>query len=313
MKNIVIWGAGSLATLFLEQKSKDYNVLVIVDGGWTAESPSEFMGFRVISKEEYFSSEYPDHSLVVCSTFFGEICSDLITHGINSDEIEIAIAGDYKVTITPTADLNPSLDVYIEGQKICRKFYDKLKSDESVATFSNGETAKYDLLRHGFEQVESPGLNMEFGVFQGDSILFLSGLSSQKFYGFDSFEGLPEDYAAGYSEGTFNQDGKIPQSPDNVTFVKGWFDETLVKFLSENSGPVGFLHMDADLYSSTIYVLNQLKDRIQKGTVIVFDEYNFFLDPTFAEKRAFEEFVSENDIKYKIINHNIHSVGFKIV
>lgn len=312
MENIIIWGAGQLASLFLEQRAKDYNVLSIVDGAGPAIRPSSLSGRAVVSKEEYFSTNHPPHSLMICSTFFGEICAELIDHGVNRENINIAIAADFKITVTPSSELEPSLDIYIEGQKICRDFYNTLKLTDGVATFTES-TAQYDLLKYGFEMVEKSGLNLEFGVFKGVSIRFLGGISDQKFYGFDSFIGLPEDYVAGYKEGTFDQGGRIPEAPDNVSFLKGWFEETLPGFLVENPGHVAFLHMDADLYSSTIYVLNQLKDRIQKGTVIVFDEYNFFLDPTFAEKKAFEEFVAENNIKYEIIGQTIHSVGFKIV
>lgn len=313
MENIVIWGTGSLASLFLEQKSQDYNILFVVEGQHTPDTPDELLGNRVISKEEYFSSEHADHNVMICSTFFGEISSELNSHGIGFDRIKIAIAGDYKITVTPAMELDPSIEDYIEGQKICRDLYNTLQSDKNVTTFPMSDTAKYELLKHGFEHVESPGLNMEFGVFQGESIRYLAGVSDQMFYGFDSFEGLPEYWVAGHKAGTFDQGGAIPEAPGNVKFVKGWFDKTLTGFLAENPGPVGFLHMDADLYSSTIYVLNELKDRIRKGTVIVFDEYNYFLDPTFAEKKAFEEFTAENNIKYVPISQTIHSVGFRIV
>lgn len=312
METIVVWGAGHLAKLFLEQMSHHYNVLFIVEGRDGGAIPRELSGVKVVSKKEYLSSKWPDHHLMICSTFFGEICSELMDRGLSTDTIEIAIAADYKVTVAKAVDLNPSLDVYIKGQKICRDFYEKQKSNREVITFTK-DTAQFDLLKYGFELVEKPGLNLEFGVFKGDSIRFLGGLSGQKVYGFDSFVGLPEDYVAGYSEGTFDQGGKIPEAPENVSFFKGWFEETLPTFLAENPGPAGFLHMDADLYSSTIYVLNQLKDRIQKGTIIVFDEYNFFLDPTFAEKTAFEEFTAENNINCEIIGQTIHSVGFKIL
>jgi uncharacterized coiled-coil protein SlyX len=55
--------------------------------------------------------------------------------------------------------------------------------------------------------------------------------------------------------------------------------------------------MDADLYSSTIYVLNYLRSQIKPGTLIYFDEMNH-LD---HELRAFEEFTSQNSIKFRPI------------
>ena len=52
--------------------------------------------------------------------------------------------------------------------------------------------------------------------------------------------------------------------------------------------------MDADLYSSTIYVLNYLRPQIKPGTLIYFDEMNH-VD---HELRAFDEFTSRNSIKF---------------
>ena len=55
------------------------------------------------------------------------------------------------------------------------------------------------------------------------------------------------------------------------------------------------INMDADLYSSTIYVLNYLRPYIKPGTLIYFDEMNH-LD---HELRAFDEFTSQNSIKFR--------------
>jgi len=132
-------------------------------------------------------------------------------------------------------------------------------------------------------QISRHGLNLEFGVFSGETINHMANLRPDlKFTGFDSFEGLPEDFDAGEKivpANAFDRDGKPPEVEDNVTLVKGWFDDTLQLWVDEqllhqlpNKPYISFVNMDADIYSSTSYVLNTINDFIKPGTVIRFDE-----------------------------------------
>lgn len=123
--------------------------------------------------------------------------------------------------------------------------------------------------------VKPTGLYMEFGVFSGKSITQIAKHNStQTVYGFDSFQGLPQDWHGPFVKGYFSTQGRLPPVPANVELFAGWFEDTLATFLQEHCGPVAFVHMDADLYSSTAYVLEQLylHGRLQVGAVFVFDE-----------------------------------------
>ena len=76
------------------------------------------------------------------------------------------------------------------------------------------------------EKFDGGGLYLEFGVYKGGSINFISSiLPDEIIYGFDSFEGLPEDWRYDLQKGGFNVDGNLPPVNKNVRLIKGWFNE----------------------------------------------------------------------------------------
>ena len=118
-------------------------------------------------------------------------------------------------------------------------------------------------------------------------------------HGFDSFEGLPEAWTATYQKGHFAQN--LPEVRDNVELHVGWFDRSLPAFLAKHPGPISYLHVDCDLYSSSATIFGLLEDRIVPGTVIVFDEY--FNYPTWREHehKAFREFVDRRHVGFRYL------------
>jgi predicted O-methyltransferase YrrM len=147
------------------------------------------------------------------------------------------------------------------------------------------------------------GAVLEFGVASGGSITALANASpGLTVHGFDSFEGLPEDWTGhGESKGAFSQKGILPKVPANVRLHKGWFKDTVGGWRDENPEMIGFMHVDCDLYSSTRDVLWSLRDRLQVGTVIVFDEYFNYPNWRQHEARALKEFVAEFGVRYRYI------------
>jgi len=127
-----------------------------------------------------------------------------------------------------------------------------------------------------------PLLYLEFGVYGGRSMSRMVERfphPGARFVGFDSFEGLPEDWAqaGGRKErGFFSTGGQIPTISDpRVSFEKGWFQDTLPPFLAAHdlSGTTPILvHYDADLYSSTLFVLCMLWPAT-RGYYFIFDEF----------------------------------------
>jgi hypothetical protein len=170
----------------------------------------------------------------------------------------------------------------------------------------------------GFLRESSSGvpLILEFGVYKAESInYFASQCKSADVYGFDSFEGLLEDWKGHTMPArTFDLGGILPVVLPNVTLVKGWFNETLPIFVREHSGrKISLLHMDADTYESTSFVLNSLTSFIQPGTIIIFDEFYGYPNWKQHEHRAWIEFIRESGFNYKYIAFSEMQVAIKII
>ena len=160
------------------------------------------------------------------------------------------------------------------------------------------------------------GMILEFGVASGTTIRMIAdAFPDRQVDGFDSWEGLPEDWRPGHPAGSFKCD--IPVVPQNVTLHKGLFSETLPGFLENNPGAIAFIHLDADLYSSTAYVLEQVEDRLQDGTILVFDELHYPADNDNYkehEYKAFAEFIERTGFKCVFLHQRYaYSYCFKLV
>lgn len=160
----------------------------------------------------------------------------------------------------------------------------------------------------GFEmlldQIPKEGLILEFGVSAGDTIKAIQGLTQRPIYGFDCWEGLPEDWIGSdgkqvQAKGAYKSDP--PEVDAHVTLVSGLFEDSLPGFLEEHSESISFIHIDCDLYSSTKYVLTALKDRFVNGSVILFDELAGYDGYEAHEYKAFIEFLEETGYDFEII------------
>ena len=157
-----------------------------------------------------------------------------------------------------------------------------------------------DSLRYAFTKALNEGLVLEFGVRFGTTINHISRQTNDTVHGFDSFEGLPEEWE-GVDKGLYTTNSELPEVNSNVVLIKGWFDDSLPEFCVKNPQNVRFMNVDCDIYSSTRTIFDNLGKRIKSGSVIVFDEY--ICNPHWRddEYKAFQEFVAENDIDYEYI------------
>jgi len=160
------------------------------------------------------------------------------------------------------------------------------------------------------------GIIAEFGVWKGESInYFANQCPRARVYGFDSFEGLEEDwYGYVLPKGTFSTKGKLPRCEKNVELFKGWFEETLPSFVEKlNHSKIQILHLDADTYKPTAYVLKTLSKNLAAGTIIIFDEYFGYPNFRSHEFKAWNEFVVSAGINFRYIGYTEMQVAIEIL
>ncbi len=163
-----------------------------------------------------------------------------------------------------------------------------------------GLDSQRELIEYALTATAIEGHYLEFGVFNGGTIRFIARhIGKRTIHGFDSFEGLPEAWS-GFNLGgkTFDRGGRLPRVPDNVLLHRGYFDASLPKWLDDHPGPVAFMHLDCDLYSSTKTVFELTAPRIVPGTIILFDEYFNYPNWEQHQFKAFQEFITAHNIKY---------------
>ncbi|HMG66128.1 MAG TPA: class I SAM-dependent methyltransferase [Chitinophagaceae bacterium] len=137
----------------------------------------------------------------------------------------------------------------------------------------------YEVVADHYKLDQKELLYLEFGVASGSSFFWWMKKNSHPgsiFRGFDTFEGLPEDWG-GFKKGAMAFDA-AQVNDGRAEFIKGIFQNSLHPFIESNKDLLQnrpkLIHMDADLFSSTIFVLSQLYPYLKKGDIIFFDEFN---------------------------------------
>lgn len=149
----------------------------------------------------------------------------------------------------------------------------------------------------------------EFGCHSGYGLSIFHRLISShnmnnvRFFAFDSFEGFPtitgtddyHDYKQGmlaYRIEDFQQVLKVNRM-SNVIPVKGFFQDVLTDELRNRyeMNHAAIVFIDCDLYSSTKVVLEFIKNMLQTGTIVVFDDYWIYRgDRNRGEQKALYDF-----------------------
>lgn len=157
------------------------------------------------------------------------------------------------------------------------------------------------------EKQQIPGDIAEFGVYKGDTAkLMHQMLPDRKIFLFDSFSGLPHQVIKEDCDGTIRPqtvkfDNTSPQQVlkyingnENIVLKEGVFPET-TKGLENNF--FAFVHIDADLYQSTIDGLQFFYPRLSPGGIIIIHDYNHDWQGVKKAVDEFETSIPENFIE----------------
>lgn len=152
------------------------------------------------------------------------------------------------------------------------------------------------------------GKFIETGTWRGGAFALMVkasqtwGKGDRQYWGFDSFEGIPEPDAKHDDVSWSVDDMKVPRANlqgrlrsvnalvageqevykalrtvdadiTNVKLFKGWFQETLPKLSNEEIGPIAILRLDGDLYASTMVCLEKFEPLVVKGGIVIVDDW----------------------------------------
>jgi len=162
--------------------------------------------------------------------------------------------------------------------------------------------ARKELWQYSLSLIEDPTRSWcEFGVGEGETLDWFASRKprTNRLYAFDSFKGIPEPWAI-FPTGHWSTQVYVSNRPD-VVVVPGLFQDSLTPELIQEIGPLGLLHIDCDLYSSTKTVFDRVGHLIEEGTVIIFDELHNYSGWKTQEIKAFLEFVLANQIQFEYL------------
>lgn len=176
----------------------------------------------------------------------------------------------------------------------------------------------------------------EFGLFKGYSFHLAQKLADEhglkpRFFGFDSFEGLPEITGPDQTPHDEFRKGQYACSRQEVeknltkagvdwsrTFlVEGYFEDTLTDDLVRRHGirRIGMAMVDCDLYASTVTVLDWLRPLIGDRTILVMDDWNCFGgDENRGQRRAMREFLARTPGIHlePLVSYGLNSQAFAV-
>jgi O-methyltransferase len=156
---------------------------------------------------------------------------------------------------------------------------------------------------------------MEFGIFRGFNLWYTYalaralGIADMRFFGFDSFFGIPPvdgiDKGGPFFEGDFSAYKDEVESHFNryrvdwkkIFLVEGFFEQSLTPALKEKHQlrRCSFCVVDCDLYSSAVTVLRFIEPLLGSTSLLLFDDWDDFggvADK--GEPKAFAEFMERN-------------------
>lgn len=305
---LIVFGAGDGGRRILVE-NRFLEIECFVDND-SSKWGKDFYGYTIQDPTIIRTLERKNLRVIVASSFYAEIHEQLKSYQLvenihywNAIE-ELEVKTRIK-TFKMNNLLNPHvIDTKMELQRrALEQTVDFIEENlMDVQSFHD----RYELLDYAMGRCEIDGLILEFGVYKGETINYISSKTEKMVYGFDSFEGLPERWRDGYLANHFSVD-ELPKVNANVQLIKGWFNASLPAFIKNKNENAALLHIDCDLYSSTQDVFRTLEKNIVKGTVIVFDEFFNYPGWQNGEFKAFSQYVEQNNVSFEYIGYTRYS------
>lgn len=203
------------------------------------------------------------------------------------------------------------------------------KEDEVAYNQTNRQLEKYKFFVKAFDFLQDSrvrGDYHEYGCHRVRTFRMAlteakrHGLDQMKFWGFDSFEGLPQSTSkpahalwgtAGALTTTEDDFHRIVRGhgiyADKVKTLKGFYDRTLTPELQgrfrDGEAKIAFACIDCDLYESAVPVFKFIEPLLQEGSVIYIDDLfvGYKGSPAKGVARAFLEF--QAGARFKFVRH----------
>lgn len=230
--------------------------------------------------------------------------------GITSERTRFALPPPALVSVDDTVNYSSFV------RQVVGALRERVLPRKSSLQYFLESVVRADETVHGGEWVE-------FGVYRGESMNRIVRRrrrmkATRPVHGFDSFLGLPadwraaadgdEEFTAKYTgRGAFTLQGKPPFNDSMIQWHIGWFNETAGAFAKDPAslaaGNITFLHMDADMYSSTAQAFEALESRIAPGAYIVFDELVGYVEYQEHEMKALYELLRRTRRTLEVIGY----------
>jgi O-methyltransferase len=223
-----------------------------------------------------------------------------------------SILAPFRLELVRTTSSRP--EDYLESGHAAENRVEDAETMLGTRQLDHMQSCISDVLRNGI-----PGDLLEAGVWRAGMTIFMRavlkafGNTEKRVWVADSFEGLPPSDTTtdsfGWRAGDMAVSLKEAQQnfsryglfDGQVVFLKGFFNQTLDR---APLARLAILRVDADLYSSTLDVLNALYQKLSPGGYAIFDDYQNLPDC----RKAIDQYRAEHGITEELKKIDTRSV-----
>jgi hypothetical protein len=184
-----------------------------------------------------------------------------------------------------------------------------------------------------FLDVIPDGYLVEFGVMTGNTMNRLiqgaekAGKSFEQVYGFDSFMGIPNETEGvlknpEWPVGAFDvrKEFKVKTKEEamliirekverkDIILIDGYFEKSLTSKIAEKLiNRASYVHIDVDLYSSSIEVLNFIFEYkiLKEGGILRYDDWMWCKEGEAGNSLAHQQMTQKYKVRFNRLSYNV--------